>query len=67
VILANNANKKNSETEKVRKNEQEIKEKLCSEGYKFSEVLLFSNNKEQTEFAIVIFGEESPTVTSIID
>jgi hypothetical protein len=62
VILANNARKKNSKTGKyVRKNEQEIKKKLRSKGYKFSEILLFSNNQEQTEFAIVIFGKESPT------
>jgi hypothetical protein len=61
VILANNARIKNSKTGKyVRKNEQEINEKLRSKGYEFSEILLFSNNREQTEFGIVIFGKESP-------
>ncbi|KAK2411992.1 XH/XS domain-containing protein [Trifolium repens] len=60
VILANNARIKNSKTGKyVRKNEQEINEKLRSKGYEFSEILLFSNNREQTEFEIVIFGKES--------
>ncbi|WJX90567.1 hypothetical protein P8452_72449 [Trifolium repens] len=46
VILDNNAKKNELGDRKyVRKNKQEIKKKLCSEGYKFSEVLLFSNKR----------------------
>jgi hypothetical protein len=65
VILANNARIKDSKTKKnVRKNEQEIGDKLRSKGYEFSDILLFSNNREHTEFGIVICGKESADFTN---